>query len=141
MSRHDLRFMHETHQRPVAGCEFCHREFGPPPYRPTSEQDVVKGEHGGCHCLCRVNHPDEEGICTGDAETGMLFDSPLTGNIIVKMCASCSAAIYANAKAIKLDKFERYVRTHGVSCSDINCDHAHCGVIRTMRRQLDGLER
>jgi hypothetical protein len=48
----------------------------------------VQVEH--CHCLCG-GHPDQPGVCTGEAEpgVGMTFDSPTVGRTFVRMCRNC----------------------------------------------------
>jgi hypothetical protein len=56
-----------------------------------------------CRCLCRINHPEQEGICTADATTYVEFeinndDDPDPHKLPVKwrqkvdMCASCAQA-------------------------------------------------
>lgn len=43
-----------------------------------------------CHCLCG-GHPDQPGVCTGEAEPGLgsTFDSPTVGSTFVRMCRNC----------------------------------------------------
>ncbi len=52
----------------------------------------------GCNCLCSVNHPETKGMCSGQVDTSLRFDSPTTGEIDVLMCSACVAATLA-AKA------------------------------------------
>ena len=57
-------------------------------------------EPSGCHCLCAVNHAETRGVCTGQVDTSLRFDSPTTGEIDVLMCSACVAAtLAAKAKA------------------------------------------
>ena len=60
-------------------------------------------EPSGCHCLCQVNHAETRGVCTGQVDTSLRFDSPITGEIDVMMCSACAATTLA-AKAAKFEE-------------------------------------
>lgn len=46
----------------------------------------------GCLCLCSVNHAGVSGVCTGQMDTYLTFQSPSVGKVDVAMCSACVAA-------------------------------------------------
>jgi hypothetical protein len=56
---------------------------------------------GACNCLCPVNHRETRGVCTGQGDTSLRFDSPTIGEVDVAMCSGCVAATLAARVAKK----------------------------------------
>jgi hypothetical protein len=55
----------------------------------------------GCHCLCGINHPAIEGLCTGAADTQVDFwlgEPHERTKVSVWMCSPCAAATLAHTR-------------------------------------------
>ena len=58
----------------------------------------MSSEPGPCYCLCAVNHPDVEGICTGQRDDEIEFwtDVFRDETVMVSMCSPCIEATRAH---------------------------------------------
>lgn len=54
------------------------------------------GTRERCHCLCRYNHPEHRGVCSGSADMLLHFASGAVKIRAVLLCAECAARILAD---------------------------------------------
>lgn len=48
-----------------------------------------------CHCLCRMNHPEQPDLCVGTEDVRIAYER-LAGRIDVAFCYPCAAATLAS---------------------------------------------
>ncbi len=64
-----------------------------PAIRTTLENwGIVPRNLGSCECLCAMKHPDDVGVCDGEAVITRRVTTVLDGDMDVPLCAPCATA-------------------------------------------------